>query len=100
MNTTSRNEFEPRAITARRSLGCIRRAYWPHRRAHYSRWVPATVSENPVGARAPDRRRYLILAICCMSLFIVGLDNTIVNVGLPSIRRELRASIPQLQWST
>ena len=52
-----------------------------------------------MGAQAPDRRRYLILAICCMSLFIVGIDNTIVNVALPSIRRELHASMPRLQWT-
>ena len=45
------------------------------------------------------RRRYLILAICCMSLLIVGLDNTIVNVALPSIRRELNASVSGLQWT-
>jgi hypothetical protein len=29
------------------------------------------------------RRRYLVLAICCISLFIVGIDATIVNVALP-----------------
>jgi EmrB/QacA subfamily drug resistance transporter len=52
-----------------------------------------------MGAQAPNPRRYLILAICCMSLFIVGLDNTIVNVALPSIRRDLHASVPQLQWT-
>jgi EmrB/QacA subfamily drug resistance transporter len=46
-----------------------------------------------------SRRRYLILAICCMSLLIVGLDNTIVNVALPSIRRELHASVSGLQWT-
>jgi EmrB/QacA subfamily drug resistance transporter len=46
-----------------------------------------------------DRRRYLILAICCMSLLIVGLDNTIVNVALPSIRRDLNASVSGLQWT-
>jgi len=44
------------------------------------------------------RRRMLILAICCMSLLIVGLDNTIVNVALPSIQRELHASVSGLQW--
>ena len=38
------------------------------------------------------RRRMLVLAICCLSLFIVGLDDTIVNVALPSIRRDLHAS--------
>ena len=45
------------------------------------------------------RRRLLVLAICCMSLLIVGLDNTIVNVALPSIRRELSASVSNLQWT-
>ncbi|MDQ1733741.1 MAG: hypothetical protein QOK10_3900 [Pseudonocardiales bacterium] len=45
------------------------------------------------------RRRLLILTICCMSLLIVGMDNTIVNVALPSIRRELGASVSGLQWT-
>jgi EmrB/QacA subfamily drug resistance transporter len=44
-------------------------------------------------------RRLLILAICCMSLLIVGLDTTIVNVALPSIRKELHASVAGLQWT-
>jgi len=34
-----------------------------------------------------------------MSLVIVGLDNTIVNVALPSIQRELHASVSGLQWT-
>jgi MFS family permease len=45
------------------------------------------------------RRRLPILAICCMSLFIVGLDSTIVNVALPSIQRDLHASVSGLQWT-
>ncbi|HEY1621308.1 MAG TPA: DHA2 family efflux MFS transporter permease subunit [Streptosporangiaceae bacterium] len=45
------------------------------------------------------RRRMLVLAICCMSLLIVGLDVTIVNVALPSIGRELHASVSGLQWT-
>jgi EmrB/QacA subfamily drug resistance transporter len=40
----------------------------------------------------------LILAICCLSLFIVGLDTTIVNVALPSIGHELHAGVSGLQW--
>jgi len=40
----------------------------------------------------------LVLAICCMSLFIVMLDVTVVNVALPSIQRELHASVSGLQW--
>jgi EmrB/QacA subfamily drug resistance transporter len=43
-------------------------------------------------------RRMLILAICCTSLFIVGLDTTIVNVALPSIGRDLHAGVSGLQW--
>jgi len=44
-------------------------------------------------------RRTLMLAVCCMSLFMVGLDNTIVNVGLPSIGRDLHAGVSGLQWT-
>jgi EmrB/QacA subfamily drug resistance transporter len=44
------------------------------------------------------RRRLLVLAICCSSLFIVGLDNTILNLALPSIRRDLGSSLSGLQW--
>jgi EmrB/QacA subfamily drug resistance transporter len=48
----------------------------------------------------PDRRqRLLILLICSMSLLIVGLDNTIVNVALPSIHRSFHASLSGLQWT-
>ncbi len=47
-----------------------------------------------------DRRhRLLVLLICSMSLLIVGLDTTIVNVALPSIHRSLNASVSGLQWT-
>ncbi|GAA2633401.1 MFS transporter [Paractinoplanes durhamensis] len=45
------------------------------------------------------RRPYLVLAICCMSLFIVGLDATIMNIALPALRADLGASISGLQWT-
>ncbi|MCQ8188286.1 MFS transporter [Streptomyces rugosispiralis] len=45
------------------------------------------------------RRRWLVLAICCMSLLIVSLDNTILNVALPSIQRDLHTSVSGLQWT-
>ena len=48
----------------------------------------------------PDRRRrVLILVICSMSLLIVGLDITIVNVALPSIHRDFHSSFSGLQWT-
>jgi EmrB/QacA subfamily drug resistance transporter len=52
-----------------------------------------------VTAEASRGRRVGILFICCMSLFIVGLDNTIVNVALPSIGRQLHADVSGLQWT-
>ncbi|MFI1766059.1 MFS transporter [Streptomyces sp. NPDC020800] len=45
------------------------------------------------------RRRMLVLAICCMSLLIVSLDNTVLNVALPSLQRELHAATSGLQWT-
>jgi EmrB/QacA subfamily drug resistance transporter len=44
-------------------------------------------------------RRELVLAICCMSILIVGLDVTILNVALPSIQREFGASVSGAQWT-
>ena len=43
-------------------------------------------------------RRVLVLTICCMGLLLVGLDSTVVNVALPSIGRDLHASVVGLQW--
>jgi EmrB/QacA subfamily drug resistance transporter len=51
------------------------------------------------GRELSSRRKALILAICCMSLLIVGLDSTIVNVALPSIQHDLHASVSGLQWT-
>ena len=39
-----------------------------------------------------------ILAICCMSLLLIAMDVTIVNVALPDIERDLHATVAQLQW--
>jgi EmrB/QacA subfamily drug resistance transporter len=46
----------------------------------------------------PVRRR-LVLAICCLSVCVAGIDVTIVNVALPSIRTSLHASLSSLQWT-
>src|ERR1700675_1189381 len=43
-------------------------------------------------------RRWWILAVLCLSLLIVGIDGTIVNVALPTLVRELGATSSQLQW--
>src|SRR5689334_6031721 len=59
--------------------------------------APPVGHELPVDA-AVYGRRWWILGVLCLSLLIVGIDGTIVNVALPSIVRELGASSSQLQW--
>ena len=44
-------------------------------------------------------RRMLVLGICCLSILLVSLDTTIVNVALPAIRHSLHASLSGLQWT-
>ena len=43
-----------------------------------------------------DNRRWWTLAAMCFALFMIMLDNTVVNVALPSIQRELGASLPSV----
>jgi hypothetical protein len=45
------------------------------------------------------RHRIVVLAICCTSLLVAMMDNTIVNVSLPPIRADLHASVTGLQWT-
>ena len=53
----------------------------------------------PAVSELSRQHRYLVLAICCLSLFIVGMDATIVNVALPSIGRSFHAPVSGLQWT-
>ncbi len=54
---------------------------------------------GPVVAQSKGHsRRWWILAVLCLSLFMVVVDNTIVNVALPTLSTELGASITSLQW--
>ncbi|HWU36933.1 MAG TPA: MFS transporter, partial [Candidatus Acidoferrum sp.] len=45
-----------------------------------------------------SRRRWATLAVLCVTLLLISLDNTILNVAIPSIVRSLQASSSQLQW--
>src|ERR1700761_1844740 len=44
-------------------------------------------------------RREVVLALWCMSMLIVGLDVTILNVALPSIQKDFGASVSGAQWT-
>ena len=43
-------------------------------------------------------RRWWVLVVLSISLFLVVVDNLIVNVALPTLQRELDASTTALQW--
>jgi EmrB/QacA subfamily drug resistance transporter len=44
------------------------------------------------------RRRWATLTVLCVSLLVIVIDNTIVNVALPTLVRELGTSVSDLQW--
>ncbi len=51
---------------------------------------------------AVDSRKYRLrwktLTVLALSLMLIGLDNTILNVAIPTLQREFSASASQLQW--
>jgi EmrB/QacA subfamily drug resistance transporter len=46
-----------------------------------------------------ENRKWWTLGAMCFALFMIMLDNTVVNVALPSIQRDLHASISGLEWT-
>jgi len=56
-------------------------------------------TEHPPG---PDdrahQRRWLTLSVLCLTLVLISVDNTILNVAIPTLARDLHASGSQLQW--
>jgi len=46
-----------------------------------------------------DNRKWWTLGAMCFALFMIMLDNTVVNVAIPSIQRDLHASISGLEWT-
>ena len=58
----------------------------------------ASASAEQSQLAAHQARRWWILPVLCLSVFLVVVDNTIVNVALPTLNRHLGASISSLQW--
>ena len=59
---------------------------------------PGRLSTAPTAVTSP-RRAWLAVAVISVSLLMIGLDNTILNVTLPTLQRALGASSSQLQWT-
>ncbi|MCG6495425.1 MFS transporter [Kitasatospora sp. A2-31] len=58
--------------------------------------MTTTIAAAPPASDA--RRRWTVLAVCALSMFLVGLDTTIVNVGLPAIGAGLGTGTRGLEW--
>ncbi|MFI1913729.1 MFS transporter [Nocardia sp. NPDC020380] len=56
-----------------------------------------TAPDSATTGRQPHRR--LVLAICCTAVLMANLDTTALNVALPSIGRDLHASVSSTQWT-
>jgi EmrB/QacA subfamily drug resistance transporter len=50
------------------------------------------------GIFAAENRKWLTLAAVSFGLFMIMLDNTVVNVALPSIQKDLGADLSELEW--
>ena len=46
----------------------------------------------------PYERRWWALLVLCLSLVVIGMDNTILNVALPTLARDLQATASELRW--
>ena len=57
-----------------------------------------TATAHAVPPSTADPKRWLALLVLSSSLFIIVLDNTIVNVAVPTIIRELHTDVSSLQW--
>src|ERR1700712_1786924 len=44
------------------------------------------------------RLRWWVLAVLCLSLLVIIVDNSILNVALPKLQSDLDATFSQLQW--
>ena len=68
----------------------------PSRRGRPGTWLRGRAT--PSSADRVHARRWAILAVLCLSVFLALVDNTIVNVALPSISKQLHATTSDLQW--
>ncbi|WP_327578039.1 MULTISPECIES: MFS transporter [unclassified Streptomyces] len=61
--------------------------------------MTATTAENSTAATGGGHpQRWLILGVICLAQLTVLLDNTVLNVAIPSLTRELDASTSDIQW--
>ncbi len=60
----------------------------------------ATHATHTAQVGQPARTRWLALAVLCVTVLVANLDNTVLNVALPTLVRDLNATSTDLQWIT
>lgn len=60
--------------------------------------TPSAMRTPVRDARNVDDSRWWALLVLCLSLIVIGMDNTILNVAIPTLARDLEATGSQLQW--
>ena len=75
----------------RRWVDASRRGAW--RRRH-----DGSSATDPDPRTEPDPRRWITLAIVISSAFIIVLDNSVLNVAIPTILRDFHTTLPSVQW--
>ena len=95
------------ASLSERERGVALRGPRPAARARRDRRLPThrrpVVNQKILAHRhrliTDANRRWWTLGAMCFALFMIMLDNTVVNVALPSIQRDLHASLSALEWT-
>lgn len=60
----------------------------------------AEAAASPTLGTQPGRgRRAVIVGVCCLTVFMIAIDTTVVNLALPLIARGLDAGVAELQWT-
>ena len=57
------------------------------------------VGANPGTGGFSNRRKAAILATCCLSVLIAGIEITSLNLAIPAIRSDLNATAAHAQWA-
>src|ERR1022692_2579749 len=78
--------------------GPYRQASWPLSDLIDKDTLMIAPETTSIDASRTRQRRWFILAVLCLSVLVVAMDNTIGNVALPTLNRKFSTSTSDLQW--
>src|SRR5829696_2762827 len=86
------------AITMSLDLDVVRERHRPLPPARSFEPLPLDVVEAVSPVDRVHQQRWWTLAVLCLTLVLISIDNTILNVAIPTLAREFDATASQLQW--